>query len=95
MHTKNLKSRTSGARTVARNVTITAELDGFVNAAIEAGSYGTYSEVIRAALRLLREENEGTTARVQKKLTEIADSLAQAKSGNATMLELRDLIKSE
>lgn len=42
-----------------RNVNLTHELDRFVAAKIESGSYDNASEVVRAALRILeREERE-------------------------------------
>lgn len=42
---------------VAMNVSLTPELDGFVRAYVNDGQYGSSSEVVRAALRLLRERD--------------------------------------
>ncbi len=42
-----------------RNVNLTPELDQFISAKVEAGSYANASEVMRAALRVLeRDERE-------------------------------------
>lgn len=41
------------------NVSLTVELGRFIQQEIAAGRYRTASEVVRAALRLLEERNEG------------------------------------
>jgi putative addiction module CopG family antidote len=38
-----------------RNVSLTSELDAFVEGQVASGRYRTASEVVRAALRLLQE----------------------------------------
>ncbi|CAM8620029.1 type II toxin-antitoxin system ParD family antitoxin [Sphingobium sp.] len=46
------------ANRLSRNVSLTAELDRFIEARLEAGEYGNASEVVRTALKLLREREE-------------------------------------
>jgi len=46
------------------SITIGPELDGFVGKLIESGRYGSTSEVVRSALRLLeRQENQTAVLR--------------------------------
>ena len=42
------------AHRVSRNISLTPELDGFVDSCLESGDYGNASEVVRTALKLLR-----------------------------------------
>ena len=46
------------ANRLSRNVSLTAELDRFIEARLEAGEYGNASEVVRTALKLLRERED-------------------------------------
>ena len=40
------------------NVSLTAELEQFVDAKVESGLYNNASEVVREGLRLLKEQDE-------------------------------------
>ncbi len=53
-------SRTTMSRTTS--VTIGAPLDEFVGQLIESGRYGSTSEVVRSALRLLEKQEKQLTA---------------------------------
>lgn len=44
------------------SITIGSQLDEFVNTLISSGRYGSTSEVVRSALRLLEKEEKQTTA---------------------------------
>jgi antitoxin ParD1/3/4 len=46
------------------NVSLTAELDNFVNAKVESGRYNSASEVVREALRLLEEHDQARAVRL-------------------------------
>jgi antitoxin ParD1/3/4 len=48
------------ARTTS--ITIGSQLDDFVGKLIESGRYGSTSEVVRSALRLLEQQENQTTA---------------------------------
>ena len=57
------------------NVSLTPELERLVNEKVESGLYQTASEVVREALRLLRERDqarEGLRADVQAGLDQLA-----------------------
>ena len=47
------------------NISLTPHFEAFVTALVESGRYGNASEVIRAALRLLVEEENLVNARIQ------------------------------
>ena len=69
------------ARTTS--VTIGSELDGFVTQLVESGRYGSTSEVMRSALRLL-EQQENQTAALKQAIE------AGENSGEST-LSLKDI----
>jgi antitoxin ParD1/3/4 len=46
------------------NVSLTPELDKYVAAKVESGRYGSASEVIREALRLLEERDQARSAQL-------------------------------
>ncbi len=52
-----------------RNVSLTPELDAFIDTRVACGRYGNASEVVRAALRLLiqQEQKEGPERRQSRR----------------------------
>jgi antitoxin ParD1/3/4 len=46
------------------NVSLTAELEKFVNVKVESGRYNSASEVVREALRLLEEHDQARAVRL-------------------------------
>ena len=48
------------------NISLTAELERFVNEKVENGSYSSASEVVREGLRLLKERDELRRVRVEE-----------------------------
>lgn len=48
-----------------RNINLTPEMDEFVNAKIEAGEYGSASEVLRAGLRALEKDEFEDKAKLE------------------------------
>jgi antitoxin ParD1/3/4 len=79
------------------NISITPELDAFLQSRVQSGRYQTTSEVVREALRLLeRQENERDEARRQLK-AKLDRGSAQAESGDLldgdqVFEELREMI---
>lgn len=86
----------SMARTTV-NISITPELDAFLQSRVSSGRYQTTSEVVREALRLLeRQENDRDNALQQLK-TKLGRGVAQAErgellDGDEVFNELRELI---
>jgi putative addiction module CopG family antidote len=75
-------SKRNTVKTVTRNVSVTAELDEFVNSNIESGLYGNYSEVVRAALRTFRHQAEERSIRLRRLASEASESLNQQSEGD-------------
>jgi antitoxin ParD1/3/4 len=65
------------------NVSLTPELEKFVNAKVESGSYNSASEVVREALRLLEEHDAARAAQRAKFNEEIGRRLASLDRGEA------------
>jgi antitoxin ParD1/3/4 len=84
------------------NVSLTPELEKFVVKEVDSGLYQTASEVVRAGLRLLKEERElralrvpVTRAELEAQLVQAVDSLeaGQGVKGGAVFRRLRKRIK--
>lgn len=60
------------------NVSLTAELESFVNAKVESGRYSSASEVIREALRLLEGQETLHAARLAEFQAELDRRLTEA-----------------
>jgi len=71
------------------SITLGEHFDGFIAQQIADGRYASTSEVVRAALRLL-EDNEQKIATLRKLLEEGENSGAAAYSYEALMNELDD-----
>ena len=69
------------ARTTS--VTIGSELDGFVTQLVESGRYGSTSEVVRSALRLLE--------RQESQLTALKIAIVAGEQSGESSLTLRDI----
>lgn len=63
------------------NVSITPELEEFVNSKVQSGMYFSASEVIREGLRLLRDQDALKEMRLQELRKEIAIGIEQADRG--------------
>ncbi len=56
-----------------RNISLTEELNRYVEQSVQSGSYDNASEVIRAALRSLRQAEEEDRAKVESLRTAIQE----------------------
>jgi antitoxin ParD1/3/4 len=65
------------------NVSLTPELEKFVNAKVESGRYNSASEVVREALRLLEEHDSARAAQLVEFNEEIGRRLASLDRGEA------------
>jgi antitoxin ParD1/3/4 len=63
------------------NVSLTPELEQFINEKVSSGMYSTASEVVREALRLLSESEEIRRRKFEALKRDIAVGLEQANRG--------------
>ncbi len=63
------------------NVSLTPELERLVTEKVATGLYNSASEVVREALRLLRERDEIQAARRERLNREIADGIEDIRQG--------------
>jgi antitoxin ParD1/3/4 len=63
------------------NVSLTAELEEYINRKVESGLYQTASEVVRDGLRLLRERDEVHQNKLSELRREVEIGLEEAEQG--------------
>ena len=76
------------------NVSLTTRLEKIVNQKVTSGLYHSASEVIRAGLRLLEEQDEIRQRRLKELRHEIALGLEEARRGESKPLDM-SAIKAE
>ena len=79
------------------NITITPELDSFLQNRVKSGRYQTTSEVVREALRLLERHEQDRDEALNQLRTKLERGAAQAErgellDGDEVFEELRELI---
>jgi len=67
------------------NISLTPQLEDLVKSKVDSGRYGSASEVVREALRLLEERDHIQAARLEELRAEIRKGL---ESGAATPLDI-------
>lgn len=76
------------------NVSLTDELESLVQEKVRSGMYGSASEVVREALRLLRERDETREARLARLREDVAIGVEQAERGETRQIDV-DRFKAE
>ena len=76
------------------NVSLTPELEELVNQKVESGLYNSASEVIREALRLLKEQDELKRVRQEELRREVLRGYEQARRGESQPLDV-EAVKTE
>jgi antitoxin ParD1/3/4 len=69
------------SREAAMNVSLTPELEKFVNSKVLAGRYNSASEVVREALRLLEQHEQARSAQLAEFNKELGRRLASLDAG--------------
>ncbi len=79
------------------NVSLTPELEQYVNGKVQSGLYHSASEVVREGLRLLREKDEVHQKKLQELRRDIQVGIDQAERGQVSPFNEQTLeeIKSE
>ena len=77
-----------------RNVSLTDELDSYVEQSVQSGHFDSASEVIRAAIRELKQSEEEDKAKVEALREAIVEGLQGPFSdGPTVMLEMRERVR--
>ena len=63
------------------NVSLTKELERFIGTLVESGRYRSASEVVRAAVRLLQEQEEERAVKLEALRNAVADGLEELDRG--------------
>lgn len=69
------------------NVSLTPELEQFIDRKVKSGRYNTASEVVRESLRLLEREDEEREMKLEELRREIMIGVEQIKNGEYIELE--------
>ena len=75
------------------NISITPELEELINKKVKSGMYHSASEVIREALRLLKEKDELKELRLKELRSDIQTGFDDERTGHVAPLDL-DAVKS-
>ncbi|MBX3073429.1 type II toxin-antitoxin system ParD family antitoxin [Candidatus Obscuribacterales bacterium] len=82
------------AALVTMNVSLTPELEKFVNDKVKTGLYNSASEVVRESLRLLRRQDELETLQLDELRREIRSGIEQMDAGEGVPIDaVRERIK--
>ena len=76
-----------------RNVSLTDELDRYVEQSVQSGHYDNASEVVRAAIRQLRQSELEDKARVEALKTAIQEGFDSGIHEGDVVAEMRTLIR--
>jgi antitoxin ParD1/3/4 len=78
---------------MAMNVSLTPELERYINQKIESGLYQTASEVVRAGLRLLAEREDLHRQTVEELRRELQAGIDEADRGELSPLDAEGTLK--
>lgn len=80
--------RTSGVSLMPMNISLTPHLEEMIRQKIASGSYNSASEVVREALRLLEQEDQLRSLKMQKLRQDIREGLD---SGPSTVFDPKEI----
>jgi antitoxin ParD1/3/4 len=73
---------------MSMNVSLTPALEDFVNQKVSSGRYGSASEVVREALRLLEDRDRLRDAQIGDLKKEVEKGLRQLDTGDGQVLDV-------
>lgn len=76
------------AHLMAMNVSLTRALEDFVNKKVASGRYGSASEVVREALRLLEDRERIREAQIAELRGEVTRGIVQLDAGEGVPLDM-------
>ncbi len=77
------------------NVSLTPELETLVNEKVKSGNYNSASEVVREALRLLKEQDELKRIRREELRREVMKGVTDVREGRFRTYESSDELAQE
>ncbi len=77
------------------NVSLTPELETLVNEKVKSGNYNSASEVVREALRLLKEQDELKRIRREELRREVMKGVTDVREGRFRTYESGDQLAQE
>ena len=77
------------------NVSLSDEFAEFINCEVASGEYSTASEVVRDALRLLRQEKAAEQEKLAILRREIAIGLEDARTGRLSTRSVMDILTEQ
>jgi antitoxin ParD1/3/4 len=79
----------NGGKNWKMNVSLPEQMEDFVRSKVAVGDYETASEVVREALRLLKQRDEVWKAEVRNKIDQGLDSIRAGRAISATQVKVR------
>jgi antitoxin ParD1/3/4 len=73
------------------NISLTKELENFVDGLVSSGTYYSASEVVRDSLRLLKEQEELKKIRIEELKSEILKGYEQSRRGESKPLDIEEI----
>jgi len=73
------------------NVSLTKELENFINELVASGMYFSASEVVRDGLRLLKEQEKIKEMRIEELRSEIIKGYEQSQRGESKPLDIEEI----
>jgi antitoxin ParD1/3/4 len=83
----NIYSYAERSFKLAMNVSLTPELETLVNEKVKSGDYNSASEVVREALRLLKEQDELKRFRREEVRREVMKGVEEIRSGKGKVYD--------
>lgn len=71
------------------NISLTKEMENFVNGLVSSGVYYSASDVVRDSLQLLKEQEELKKIRMEELRTEILKGFEQSQNGESKPLDIK------
>jgi antitoxin ParD1/3/4 len=75
---------------ISMNVSLTPELEALVNEKVKSGDYNSASEVVREALRLLKEQDELKRIRREELRREVMKGVEEIRRGEGKVYDSAD-----
>ncbi|MCD2181096.1 type II toxin-antitoxin system ParD family antitoxin [Rhizobium sp. GN54] len=76
------------------NVSLTPEFSDFIEESVASGSYVSASEVVREALRIMRDDRDSEAVKIAVLRNAVETGLAQSRRGELSDRSVRDIFSA-